>query len=276
MHDDSRPARDPAVVVAFSGWNDAGNAASDSVLYLLEKYPATEVARIDDEQYFDFQATRPQLNQAADGPWIQWPHVALMHLDHPDRDLYLLLGPEPNLRWRSFTAEVIAKFEELQPKLVLLLGALLSDTPHSRPLPVTTHALDSGLRERLMVEKSTYEGPVGIVGVLSHALNAARLPSASMWVSIPHYVSTPPSPKGQYALLAGLEQILEISLTDDSLVSEAGKWTKAVDELSQEDPDVAEYIGQLEEAKDASDVEGVTGETIAKELEKFLRRRKES
>jgi len=157
--------------------------------------------------------------------------------------------------------------------MVLLLGAMLSDTPHSRPLPVAMYTYDSQLRGSLAIEELTYEGPTGITGVVNQMLIAEGFPSASMWVSIPHYVATPPNPKGQHALLSRMEQVLGASLGAGDLLSEAGKWVQAVDELSAEDPDVAEYIEQLEEARDASDVEGATGDSIAAEFERYLRYR---
>lgn len=264
---------DVPVVIAFSGWNDAGNAASDAVLYLLENYPSREIAEIDDERYYDFQATRPNLRRAPDGPWMQWPRTAIHLVEHPDQDLVVVVGPEPSLLWRSYVRELLREIRAFTPRIVVLLGALLSDTPHSRPLPVAMTSYDASLQQRFDVEPSSYEGPSGIVGVTSQALAAANLPSASLWVSIPHYVATPPNPKGQHALLNRLGEILDLGLTLEDLPQEAEKWTRAVDELSSEDPDVAEYIGQLEEAKDASDVEGATGDAIAKEFERYLKGR---
>lgn len=267
------PFRDLAVIIAFSGWNDAGGAASDSAAHVLEKYERIQLACIDDEHYFDYQATRPTLQRSLDGPFIEWPGITLTLVRHPERDLLMVVGPEPSLLWRSFATELIDHVKQLEPKLVVLLGAMLSDTPHSRPLPVSMYTFDTALRELLDLEPSTYEGPTGITGVLNQMLIAQGLPTASMWVAIPHYVANPPSPKGQQALLTQLEQVLGLSLEYDDLPDEAEKWSAAVDELSSEDPDVAEYIEQLEEAKDAQDVEGATGDTIAAEFERYLRGR---
>lgn len=265
--------RDVPVVIAYSGWNDAGNAASDAVLYLIEKYPSRVIAEIDDERYYDYLATRPNLRRSPDGPWMQWPRTAIHHIEAPGQDLVAVIGPEPSLLWRTYVTELISHLDEVSPRIVVLLGALLSDTPHSRPLPVTMSSYDALLQQDYDIEPSTYEGPSGIVGVTSQALAASNIPTASLWVSIPHYVATPPNPKGQHALLSRLEEILGISLNLDDLPEEAEKWTRAVDELSSEDPDVAEYIGQLEEAKDASDVEDATGDTIAREFERYLKGR---
>lgn len=273
MQFERRDLRDPAVVIAFSGWNDAGNAASDSAVYLLEKYPNEEFGRIDDERYYDFQATRPNIRHSPDGPYLQWPHTTLQLVQHPDRDILVVVGPEPSLLWRSFIRELTEKIKAIGPRMVVLLGAMLSDTPHSRPLPVAMYSHDPGMRDLLAVEGSTYDGPTGMVGVAAQMLNAENIPTVSLWVSVPHYVATPPNPKAQHAVLTQLQQALRISMDLDDLPAEADKWTSAVDELSQEDPDVAEYIEQLEEAKDASDVEGATGDAIAAEFERYLRGR---
>lgn len=273
MQFERRDLRDPAVVIAFSGWNDAGNAASDSAVYLLDKYPNEEFGRIDDERYYDFQATRPNIRHSPDGPYLQWPHTTVQLVRHPDRDLLVVVGPEPSLLWRSFINELTEMIRAISPRMVVLLGAMLSDTPHSRPLPVAMYSHDPGMRDLLAVEGSTYDGPTGMVGVAAQMLNAENIPTVSLWVSVPHYVATPPNPKAQHAVLTHLEQALRISVDLDELPAEADKWTSAVDELSQEDPDVAEYIEQLEEAKDASDVEGATGDAIAAEFERYLRGR---
>ncbi|MDO5092585.1 MAG: PAC2 family protein [Propionibacteriaceae bacterium] len=272
MHQPSlEDLRDPAVVIAFSGWNDAANAASDALLHIMEAFPTSELEVLDDERYFDFQVTRPILRRSADGPWIQWPQVSLHRVRLASRDLIVAVGPEPNQLWRSFAADFVTRLKRYHPSIVILLGAMLSDTPHTRPLPVAMHTYDPGLRSRLMIEELRYEGPVGITGVVNQALIAEGLPCASMWVSIPHYVGTPPNPKAQHALLSQLEQLLVSQLGSGALEPQALDWAKAVDELSAEDPDVAEYIEQLEEAKDASDVEGATGDSIAEEFERYLR-----
>lgn len=263
-----------AVVIAFSGWNDAANAASDAALYLLEKYPNEEWGRIDDERYYDYLATRPNMRQSPDGPWLQWPHTTFQMVHHPERDILLVVGPEPSLMWRSFIRELVENVSAANPSLVVLLGAMLSDTPHSRPLPIVTFSTDPELQERLGVQDSEYEGPTGMVGVATQMFSTASTPTAAIWVSVPHYVATPPNPKAQQALLLHLQEVLQVRLDLEGLPEEAEKWTSAVDELSQDDPDVAEYIEQLEEAKDASDVEEATGDAIAAEFERYLRRQR--
>lgn len=264
--------RNPAVIVAFSGWNDAGNAASDLVAHLIAAYPGTDVGEIEGERYYDFQHTRPMLHRAADGAWIEWPAIRLRVVHHPDRDLVVAVGPEPNLLWRTFSTELVTRIKEFDPQLVVFLGAMLSDTPHSRPLPVGSYTSDPHVEREYGMEISDYAGPTGMIGVVSQLMLHERVPAASIWVSVPHYVSTPPNPKAQAALLGELETVLKLTLDHASIAEDAERWATAVDELSQQDPDIAEYIEQLEEARDAEEVEGATGDTIAAELEKFLRK----
>ena len=264
--------RNPAVVVAFSGWNDAGNAASDLLEHLVSSYPGTDAGTLDDERFYDFQHTRPMLNRTADGPWLEWPAMRFRVVHHPERDLVVVLGPEPNLLWKTFATELISRFKQINPEIVIFLGAMLSDTPHSRPLPVGMYSGDPIVQRKLGLPPSDYTGPTGMVGVTSQLMIHERIPAASLWVSVPHYVSTPPSPKAQHALLRELETILHVTVEAADIPEEAEKWSTAVDHLSQQDPDIAEYIEQLEEARDQEEVEGATGDTIAAELEKFLRR----
>ena len=232
LFDHLAPFRDLAVVIAFGGWNDAGSAASDTATHIAHKYERIELGAIDDERYFDYQATRPYMRRSPDGPHIVWPSISLTLVRHPERDILVVVGPEPSLLWRSFSKELISRIKglESEPKLVVLLGAMLSDTPHSRPLPVSMYTFDSGLRELLDLEPSDYEGQTGIIGVVNQMLISEGLPTASIWVAIPHYVANPPSPKGQQALLSRLEQVLGVSLDYDGLPVEAEQWAAAVDE----------------------------------------------
>lgn len=264
--------REPAVVIAFSGWNDAGNAASDLMRHLIEAYPGTDAGIIDDERYYDFQHTRPLLQRAVDGPWVEWPAVRIRVVHHPERDIVVMLGPEPNLLWRTFAAELIGRIKQVDPEIVLFLGAMLSDTPHSRPLPVGLYTSDPMVERTFHMQNNDYTGPTGMIGVASQLMIHERIPAASLWVSVPHYVSTPPNPKAQDALLTELEGVLKISVDHKTIPEEAVRWSSAVDQLSQQDPDIAEYIEQLEEARDQEEVKEATGDTIAAELEKFLRR----
>lgn len=263
--------RNPAVVIAFSGWNDAANAASDLAQRLVDTLPGDEMPPIDDELYFDFQATRPVLRREADGPWIEWPAIRLRRLRHPARDIVMVFGPEPNLRWKSFCRDVVARLEPLSPTIVIAMGAMLADNPHSRPFPTGLYAHSDGLRERFGFQTSSYTGPTGIVGVLSQAFVQAGLPSASLWVSVPHYVAGPPNPKAQLHLLERLETALEVELDHGDLETGTVSWNEAVSELAGQDPEIEHYIEQLEEARDQEVVEENSGDKIAEEFEQYLR-----
>jgi len=206
---------------------------------------------------------------------LVWPTTRLMLARPPGfrRDLILVHGIEPNMRWRGFNAELVSAFTELGVEMVILLGALLADSPHTRPVPVTAAASDPDLAAELHVEPVDYKGPTGIVGVLQQACSAAGIPSVSLWAAVPHYVAQPPSPKATLALLRGVEDILDISLPLAELPDEARAWERGVDELAEQDSEVADYVRTLEEAKDATDLPEASGDAIAREFERYLRRR---
>ena len=266
----------PALIAAFEGWNDAGEAASSALSQLASAWDAKSIGEIDPEDYYDFQVTRPMMD-VTDGTAeeLVWPTSRLLIARPPDigRDLILLQGIEPNMRWRGFTAELVNAFTELGVELVILLGALLADSPHTRPLQVTAATSGPDLAAQLHVEPVDYKGPTGIVGVLQHACMAAGLPSVSLWAAVPHYVAQPPSPKATLALLRSVEDILDIPLPLQDLPAEARAWERGVDELAEQDSEVAEYVRTLEEAKDATDLPEASGDAIAREFERYLRRR---
>jgi predicted ATP-grasp superfamily ATP-dependent carboligase len=190
-----------------------------------------------------------------------------------DRDVVLVHGIEPNMRWRAFSAELVESFTELGVETVVLLGALLADSPHTRPVPVAAAASDQALAAELHVEPVEYKGPTGIVGVLQHACSEAGIAAVSLWASVPHYVAQPPSPKATLALLRGVEDVLDTSLPLGDLPQEARAWERGVDELAEQDTEVADYVRTLEEAKDATDLPEASGDAIAREFERYLRRR---
>jgi proteasome assembly chaperone (PAC2) family protein len=268
----------PALIAAFEGWNDAGEAASSAVSQLSSGWDAKVIGEIDPEDYYDFQVTRPVI-EVADGKSTElvWPTTRLTLARPPDvgRDLILVHGIEPNMRWQGFTAELVTAFTELNVELVILLGALLADSPHTRPLQVTAATSGPEIAAQLHVESVDYKGPTGIVGVLQHACTAAGLASVSLWAAVPHYVAQPPSPKATLALLRSVEDILDISVPLQDLPAEARAWERGVDELAEQDTDVAEYVRTLEEAKDATDLPEASGDAIAREFERYLRRRGE-
>jgi predicted ATP-grasp superfamily ATP-dependent carboligase len=268
----------PVIIAAFEGWNDAGEAASGVINHLSLAWQATPAGAIDPEDYYDFQVTRP-MTEVAEGRTerLIWPTTRLLvaRQETAGRDVVLVQGIEPNMRWRAFCAELVTAFETAGAELVLLLGALLADSPHTRPVPVTAAASDPALAADLRAEPVDYKGPTGILGVLQHACADAGLRAVSLWASVPHYVAQPPCPKATLALLRGVEDVLDVSLPLADLPAEARAWERGVDELAEQDSEVAEYVRTLEEAKDATDLPEASGDAIAREFERYLRRRRD-
>lgn len=266
----------PLVIAAFEGWNDAADAASAVIDHLIEVWDARTIGSIDPDDYYDFQVNRPRV--AFDGQGkrtISWPGTFIAIASPPDlaRDVVLIRGIEPNMRWRNFCAEILAACDDLGAQLVVTLGALLADTPHTRPVPVTGSCSDARLAERLNLEVSRYEGPTGIVGVLQDACTRLEIPAISYWAAVPHYVAQPPCPKATLALLTRLEEILETTLPLGDLAEDARAWERGVNELAEEDEDIAEYVRSLEETRDTADLPEASGEAIAREFERYLKRR---
>ncbi len=266
----------PVLIAAFEGWNDAGEAASGVVSHLGIAWQATPIGAIDPEDFYDFQVTRPVV-ELSEGRTerLVWPttRLTVARPEGVERDVVLVHGIEPNMRWRAFTDELTTAFTDLGVELVVLLGALLADAPHTRPVPVSAAASDPKVAAELNASPVDYKGPTGIVGVLSHACASAGIPTVSLWASVPHYVAQPPSPKATLALLRGVEDVLDVPLPLADLPEEARAWERGVDELAQQDSEVAEYVRTLEEAKDATDLPEASGDAIAREFERYLRRR---
>jgi proteasome assembly chaperone (PAC2) family protein len=265
----------PVVIAAFEGWNDAADAASGVVHHLIRAWNAKIIGAVDPEDFYDFQVNRPLVGTDSRGHrGITWPttHIAIASPPELDRDIILVRGIEPNLRWRQFCAELLAACDGLGAELFVTLGALLADTPHTRPIPVHGNATELDLIDRLRVEPSTYEGPTGIVGVLQDACVKLDIPSASYWAAVPHYVAQPPCPKATLALLGALEELLEASLPLGDLADAARAWEEGVDELAEEDEDIADYVRALEETRDTTDLPEASGEAIAREFEQYLKR----
>ncbi len=267
---------DPVMVAAFEGWNDAGEAASGTIAHLRSVWDAQPLADLDSEEYYDYQVNRPMI--ALDEAGVReltWPATRVFVARVPlfPRDLVLVQGVEPNMKWQQFTREVLGLAAELDVSTVITLGALLSDIPHTRPVPVTGSTSDAALQADLGLEPSTYEGPTGIVGVLQDACQRFGIPAISLWAAVPHYVGQPPCPKATLALVRKIEDILDIPVPLGELVEEARAWEAGVDDLAAEDDEVAEYVKQLEEARDAVELPEASGEAIAKEFERYLRRR---
>lgn len=262
--------RSPVVLVAFGGWNDAADAATDLLAHLVDRYPAQPVGELTGDEYYDYQETRPMIQLRNAGYKISWPKVSMTKVSLPDRDLILLEGPEPNLRWRTFVGELVGMIAPVRADAVVLLGAMLSDAPHSRPLPLTGSASDSGLAEVLGLEPNNYEGPTGILGVLADALAVAGQPVVSLWTAVPHYVSNAPCPKATLVLLNGLEGVLRAPLDLGALPERALEWGQRVDELTAEDVDIAEYVASLETISDQFDAADGSGDEIAAAFEAYL------
>jgi proteasome assembly chaperone (PAC2) family protein len=267
---------DPVVVAAFEGWNDAGEAASGVIEHLEAAWDGTPIAELDPEDYYDFQVTRPMV-ELTDGETRQiiWPttRVSVARLPESGRDVVLVRGIEPNMRWRSFCRELVGLMLELDVRTVVLLGALLADAPHTRPVPVTGASSDNGLTRALHLEPARYEGPTGILGVLQDSCGKAGLPTVSLWASIPHYVAQPPSPKATLALLHRVEDVLDVTVPLGELPEQARAWENGVNELAEQDTEVADYVRALEEQKDAAELPEASGDAIAREFERYLRRR---
>ncbi len=270
-----RTLRNPIVVMAFGGWSDAAQAATDAVEHLVTSYRSDTVLALEPGEYYDFQSSRPLAQLDADGDRIiSWPTTEVILTRLPQRDLVIVRGPEPNFRWPAYVSTLVAAMSLAKPELVVVLGALLSENPHSRPVPVSLSSSNASLREQYDAEKPTYEGPTGIQGVMAHACHVAELPTLSLWASCPHYVANPPNPKATLALLTRLEDFIgPIDLGD--LPARAELWEKNVDELADDDPDVAEYIHNLEVANDSGQSEP-SGDAIAAEFQRYLRRRDET
>ncbi len=270
-----RGLRDPLVVATFSGWSDAGNAASAAVEHLAEAYEAELAYEIDPDDFYDYQVNRPEVAITPDGEReITWPTTRIKTAQLAGgRDLILVEGIEPNLRWRQFGGLITSALRSANPSRVFVLGALLADTPHTRPVPVTTTTRDPRLMETYGIGESTYEGPTGIVGVMADLLARSGLPTMSVWAAIPHYVSHPPCPKATLAILSQLERLLDVPLDFGELPELARAWERGVNELAAEDSEVAEYVSQLEEQQDAAELPEASGDAIAAEFERYLKRR---
>jgi proteasome assembly chaperone (PAC2) family protein len=280
----SRPElQSPVLIAAFRGWNDGGQGASLAAGFLARSWNAARFADIDPESFFDFQATRPHVS-LVEGVTrqIDWPDNAFYHASIPgtERDAVLMLGIEPNLRWGTFTRIVTDLATELHVELVVTLGSLLADVPHTRPAPVTGSASDPELVERLGLEQSRYEGPTGIVGVLHDACKRADISSASLWAAVPHYVSLAPSPRAALALCTRLGELLGTEVDTHELEEASESYAQQVSEAVASDPETAAYVEELEQRTEAEEQhieepDLPSGDAIAAELTQYLRERDE-
>jgi hypothetical protein len=273
---DNRFADGRILVVAFEGWNDAGEAASGAVRTLKDQLDLYPIAEVDPEDYFDYQFNRPSVTTDDDGNrQLIWPGVTVYGPTRPttgESQVYLLLGTEPSRGWKTFVREILDVVEANEITSVVFLGAMLADVPHSRPISVFSSSDNREVRAELALERSPYEGPVGILSVLGDAFERAGVRTVSVWASVPHYVHNAPSPKATLALVDKLEELLGVVIPRGDLVTEAAAWESGIDALAGDDDDMASYIEQLEQARDTVDSPEASGEAIAQEFERYLRR----
>ena len=277
--------RNPVMIMAFSGWNDAAEAASGAVEHLLSGWGDRNdevlpelIADVESEEFYDFQVNRPVISiDESEIRSITWPTTQIFGLSIPTmpRDLVVVTGVEPSMRWKSFTSELLDLADDLEVSLIVTLGSLLADTPHTRPITVTGTGAHPSIATRLGVSVSKYEGPTGILGVIQDGCMRRGIDAISLWAAVPHYASNAPSPKATLALINALEDFLDISIPLSDLEKNADAWEKEVNDLAAEDTEVAEYVKALEESKDAAELPDVSGDSIAKEFERYLRRHKE-
>lgn len=280
---ESRPdgLRAPALVCAFSGWNDAGEAASSALSFIGSQLGATRFARLDPEEFFDFQAARPTI-RLVEGVTraVEWPEVEVWaaHAPRAPRDLVLVSGPEPSMRWRTFCDGIIELAEVLGVQLTVTLGALLADVAHTRPVPLVGLASDAALVARHGLSPTSYEGPTGITGVLYTAFQDAGLPSASLWASVPHYVAAAPNPKASLALVRKLESVVGVSVDASELETGAAEYENRVTQAVSGDEDVRQFVERLEQAADEQEPspeqqDVPSGDVLAREFQRFLSQR---
>lgn len=269
--------RNPVAILAFNGWSDAGEAATGAITHLLNSANSHEslIAEMNSEDFYDYQQIRPmvfinnsQIRQ------LKWPNTNIYAIKmlNFEFDLVLVIGPEPSFKWQTYTNQLLDLFEDLEVDLVINLGALLADAPHTRPISVTGTSSNPELASRIGFEVSRYEGPTGITGVIQDLCQKRDLDACSLWAALPHYASGSPSPKATLALIEELSDFFEISLPVGDLPEAAKAWEIAVTQLADEDAEISDYVKQLEADKDESEMEEATGEDIAKEFERFLRR----
>jgi len=272
--------RDPVLVAAFRGWNDGGQGASLAAGYLAKAWEAERFAEIDAEDFYDFQATRPMVTlEDGETRKLEWPDNGFFHARVPGsgRDAVILIGTEPNLRWRTFAGLVLGLAQDLGVERIVTFGSLLADVPHTRPAPVTAAATDAQMVEELGLEPSRYEGPTGIVGVLLDAARKASIPSLSLWAAVPHYVSLAPSPRAALALVNRFGELLELDIDTDELETASDEYSEQVSEAVSTDADTAAYVEELERRVDllSEEQDLPSGDTLAAELTRFLRERDE-
>jgi len=277
--------REPVMVIAFSGWNDAAEAASGAVEHLLSGWRDKNddvipelIANVESEDFYDFQVNRPVVTiDESQIRSITWPSTQVFGMAIPSmkRDLVIVTGVEPSMKWKSFTSDLLDLADDLEVSLIVSLGSLLADTPHTRPITVTATGSHPSIANRLGVSVSKYEGPTGILGIIQDGCMRRGIDAMSLWAAVPHYASNAPSPKATLALINTLEEFLNIKIPLSDLPDKSDAWEREVNDLAADDSEIADYVKALEESKDAAELPEVSGDTIAKEFERYLRRQQE-
>ena len=265
------------VIAAFGGWNDAGQSATDALEHLLDVWHCEEIIDLPGDDYYDYQFNRPEVSLGLGGDReIAWPGTTVFRAradTMPDTNIFLVHGVEPSMKWKQFCAEIMGQLQLDKNTVLVTLGALLADVAHTRPVPLSGTTSNKEMQALTGFESSKYEGPTGILGILQSEFEVQGIPSVALWAAIPHYVATPPCPKATLALIRGLEDLLDTSIAVDLLIEEARAWQLGVDEMSTEDDEISEYVRGLEETQDTAELPEATGEAIAREFERYLRRR---
>ena len=277
--------RNPVMIVAFSGWNDAAEAASGAVEHLLSGWRDKNddvlpelIANVESEDFYDFQVNRPVVSiDESEIRSITWPSTQVFGMAIPSmsRDLVIVTGVEPSMKWKSFTSDILDLADDLEVSLIVSLGSLLADVPHTRPITVTGTGAHPSIAHRLGVSVSKYEGPTGILGIIQDGCMRRGIDAISLWAAVPHYAANAPSPKATLALINTLEEFLNIKIPLSDLPDRADAWENEVNDLAADDSEIAEYVKALEESKDAAELPDISGDTIAKEFERYLRRQQE-
>ncbi|MEY4390605.1 MAG: hypothetical protein RLZZ400_348 [Actinomycetota bacterium] len=265
------------LIVGFEGWSDAGEAASGAVRFMALQANAEAGYSVDPDDYYDYQFSRPTVSLDEDGVrQLTWPGAELYTPDSEvlvqtgSERMFFLLGAEPSRNWKAFVGEISEWVLELGIQAVIFLGSIPADTPHTRPIHVSTTSQNENVRHLFGAERSSYQGPVGIQTVLALDFERLGIPTIAVWASVPHYVQNGPSPKAMLALVTEVEKLAKVEFEHSDLATEAFAWERGIDELAENDEEMAGYIQQLEENRDANDKANITGDELALEFEKFL------
>lgn len=271
------------LVIAFEGWNDAAEGATLAATEIVRQIDGVMLESIDPEEYYDFQFSRPIVRNIEDGKReLVWPTTELLGASAEVTQAFprmahtfVLSGPEPSRRWRSFANEVMEFIEDREIESVIFLGAMLADVPHSRPIQVFKSSPFREVRESYDAEIPQYEGPVGILSIIAERLQLDNIPFISFWAAVPHYVHNAPAPKAALALVQAVEDVLQVGLESSALAEQSFEWERGIDEVAEQDDEMANYIESLEQRRDSMDTEQVSGDQIAFEFEKYLRQNKD-